>query len=81
MSWQLQAACTGLDALFFGPDDEATSDRESRERMAKAVCGACAVRVPCADYSLTNPQRHGIWGGLNERERARRHRQFLAGCS
>ncbi len=78
MSWELQAACAGREALFFGPDDEPPADRASRERVAKAVCGTCAVRARCTEFSLTNRQRHGIWGGLSERERTRGRRQALA---
>ena len=31
----------------------------------------CPVRAECLDYALRNSIRHGIWGGLNEEERAR----------
>ena len=76
MSWQERAACRGMDALlFFGPDDEARPEREVREAKAKAICTLCPVRVQCLDYALRNSIRHGIWGGLNEEERARERRR------
>ena len=76
MSWQDGAACRGMDALlFFGPDHEARPEREIREEKAKAVCMLCPVRVQCLDYALRNSIRHGIWGGLNEDERARERRR------
>jgi WhiB family transcriptional regulator, redox-sensing transcriptional regulator len=76
MSWQDRAACRGMDALlFFGPDDEAWPEREIREAKAKAVCQLCPVHVQCLDYALRNSIRHGIWGGLNDEERARERRR------
>jgi len=76
VSWQDRAACRGIDALlFFGPDHEARPEREIREAKAKAVCTLCPVRVQCLDYAVRNPIRHGIWGGLNEEERARERRR------
>jgi WhiB family transcriptional regulator, redox-sensing transcriptional regulator len=75
MSWQDRAACRGMDVLlFFGPDDQADPEREIREAKAKAVCALCPVRGQCLDYALRNSIRNGIWGGLNEAERARERR-------
>lgn len=75
-SWQDRAACTGMDRLlFFGLDDEPRPDLEIREAKAKAVCKRCPVRVQCLDYALRHSIRHGIWGGLNEEERARERRR------
>jgi WhiB family transcriptional regulator, redox-sensing transcriptional regulator len=76
VSWQDRAACGGMDVLlFFGPDDEPQPEREIREAKAKAICTLCPVRVQCLDYALRYSIRHGIWGGLNEEERARERRR------
>jgi len=76
MSWQDRAACRGMDGrLFFALDHEARPERQIREARAKAVCQQCPVRVQCLDYALENSIRHGIWGGLNEEERARERRR------
>ena len=40
-------------------------------RQAKAVCLMCPVREVCLEYALDNEERHGIWGGVSERERRR----------
>jgi len=65
-----------MDALlFFGPDHEARPEREIREAKAKAVCTLCPVRVQCLAYARGNSIRHGIWGGLDEEERARERRR------
>ena len=76
MSWLDRAACRGMDVLlFFGPDGEPRPEREIREAKAKAVCQLCPVRAQCLDYVLRNSIRHGIWGGLDDEERARARRR------
>lgn len=76
MSWQDRAACRGMDALlFFGPDGEPRPEREIREAKAKAICASCPVQAQCLNYALENSIKHGIWGGLNEKERARERRR------
>lgn len=40
---------------------------------ALRACQYCPVRAPCADYALANPGLHGVWGGLTQAERDRRH--------
>jgi WhiB family redox-sensing transcriptional regulator len=76
MSWQDRAACRGMDALlFFGPDAEPRPEREIREAKAKAVCALCPVQAQCLDYALGQSIRYGIWGGLDEEERARKRRR------
>lgn len=69
--WQQDAACSGEDlGLFFGPDGERTAAREIREEKAKAICAQCPVRTECADYAIAKPEKYGLFGGLNEDERA-----------
>jgi len=76
VSWQDRAACRDMDALlFFGPDGEPGREREIREAKAKAVCASCPVQAQCLDYALGNSITHGIWGGLNGEERARKRRR------
>ena len=63
-SWMDEAPCFGRDVDFFpGVGDRATA--------AKALCASCPVRQTCLDYALTNGIGHGVWGGLNETERAK----------
>jgi WhiB family redox-sensing transcriptional regulator len=70
--WQADAACRGPHAgVFFPPSYvEAADDRAERERRAKAICAGCPVRQPCLRYALESGEPYGIWGGLNELERA-----------
>jgi WhiB family transcriptional regulator, redox-sensing transcriptional regulator len=76
MSWQDRAACAGTDGqVFFAPDGERSPEREIREAKAKAICARCPVRTQCLDYALRSSIKHGIWGGLNQEERARERRR------
>lgn len=74
--WQDAAACRGEDIeLFFGPDGERQPEREVRERKAKSICARCPVRGECLEYALGKPERYGVWGGMNEEERASERRR------
>jgi WhiB family redox-sensing transcriptional regulator len=69
--WRLRAACRQVDsAVFFSPDGERGPARDAREARAKAICGRCPVIGECATYALVADERHGVWGGLSERDRA-----------
>lgn len=66
-SWRQRAACAGMDVgIFYDPDPAV-------EAAAKAVCRRCPVRADCAAHARDTREFHGVWGGLNEHERARRH--------
>jgi WhiB family transcriptional regulator, redox-sensing transcriptional regulator len=71
-AWQLRAACRGpRSTVFFPPTTgERRDEREARETKAKRICAECAVRADCLDYALAIREPHGVWGGLNEHERA-----------
>jgi hypothetical protein len=65
--WQRDALCNEpayRDTEFF-------PERGVSSRATKAVCGRCLVRDECLDYALRAGVKHGIWGGLSERERRR----------
>ena len=70
--WQLRAACRGpRSTVFFPPTSgERRDERDAREARAKVICGECSVRAECLAYALSIREPHGIWGGLNEHERA-----------
>ncbi len=67
LKWSLLAACKGLDAAIFFPDEPG----ESETHMAKAVCSCCPVVVACLEYALTHRELDGIWGGHSELDRRR----------
>jgi WhiB family redox-sensing transcriptional regulator len=69
-SWRLRAACRQVDsAVFFSPDGERGPARQVREARAKAICARCPVIRECAAYAIAAGERHGVWGGLSERDR------------
>ncbi|MDQ4144462.1 MAG: WhiB family transcriptional regulator [Actinomycetota bacterium] len=72
MDWQELAACRDYDnSLFFGPEQgESELERQQREAEAKSVCQECQVIESCLEFAMETNQKYGIWGGLNEKERA-----------
>jgi len=64
-AWQFDAACRGTNADFFFP----ASDED--DSAAKAICGACSVRLACLSFAIERGERYGVWGGLSEKERSR----------
>lgn len=70
-SWELKAACRGPHtSLFFPPDHfEKKTEREFRERQAKAICAECPVATDCLQYAIRIHEPNGVWGGMNEAER------------
>ena len=70
-SWRTTGNCRGSDpAIFYPPpEDDSLADE------AKMICGTCPVRQPCLEHALATREKHGVWGGLTERERRRVLRQ------
>lgn len=62
-TWMDDAACARVDPDLFFPE------RGERTDLAKAVCFGCPVREECLEYALANNEKHGVWGGLSERQR------------
>jgi WhiB family redox-sensing transcriptional regulator len=68
--WQLIGLCRGEDPnVFFHPEGERGPARVNRDATAKAICGACPVKLPCAQHALAVKEPYGVWGGLTEDER------------
>lgn len=61
--WAERAACTDSDPEAWYPEKGQNCD------FAKRICAGCEVRDACLDYALAHRERHGVWGGLTERER------------
>jgi WhiB family redox-sensing transcriptional regulator len=57
------ALCAETDPEVFFPEKGGST------RDARKVCRGCEVRAECLEFALENGIRHGIWGGLSERER------------
>ena len=76
-AWEGEAACHGADlSLFFAPNYfERKAVKDAREKEAKTFCARCPVVDECREYALDTREEHGVWGGLNERERRRLRRR------
>lgn len=74
--WSDSAACSAVSAdLFFDGEGETREGREIREQAAKAVCAGCPALAVCLDFAVDRPGLHGLWGGMNGRERAAERRR------
>lgn len=66
-AWMNEAPCYAKGVDFFpGVGDRAVA--------AKAMCATCPVQQTCLDYALAEGIGHGIWGGMNETDRAKLRR-------
>lgn len=79
LAHDVRTGCEDDPELFHAPDARETpTDKAAREGEAKAICARCplAVRKSClnlameAEHGLSAGNRNGIYGGLNEQERA-----------
>lgn len=61
--WTEQALCTQIGGDLWFPE------HGEDQRPAKRVCAACPVRQQCLDAAIARQEQHGIFGGLNIRER------------
>lgn len=64
--WMQLARCKETDPEVFFPE---RGDSTMDTLVAKRICLKCEVRVECLQYAVDNQERHGIWGGLNEKAR------------
>lgn len=69
--WQDEALCAEVGGrLFFPERGESAGD-------AKRVCKLCPVRAECLSFAVTEGIRWGVWGGMDEDERAELGPQHL----
>lgn len=70
-SWQHEAHCHSVGSyFFFAPDNEQPRAKTAREHAALSICATCPVISPCRQHALRAGERHGIWGGTTESQRA-----------
>lgn len=67
-AWMRLALCAQTDPDLWFPTWPANA---AMIAPAIATCRQCDVRPECLAYALANNERHGIWGGLTERQRRR----------
>lgn len=57
VDWRMSGNCWGIDPNIFFPE------RGGSNKLAKAICKDCSVRIACLDYAIKTNQQQGIWGG------------------
>ena len=63
--WTNQAACRGMGPAVWFPG------RGEQTAHLKDICSGCPVAADCLQYALDNDIKHGIFGGMSERQRRR----------
>lgn len=66
--WRQDATCRDLDnpdLMYPHPTDTVGIED------AKNVCRICPVLLACSAWALDRREKDGVWGGLDEKERAR----------
>jgi WhiB family redox-sensing transcriptional regulator len=61
--WMAEASCAGTDGDAFFPEQGDTAE------YAKKTCMGCPVQLDCLTYAIDNNIIHGIWGGMNDKQR------------
>ena len=67
--WLEQALCKGAPTVIFYPNVGRGHNEHYDE--ARRLCAACPVADECLTYAISKKERHGLWGGLTERQRRR----------
>lgn len=73
--WTDDAACATEDTDKFFPTSRQGVPAGVAARDAKAICARCPVREVCLTHALTRREDYGVWGGLDETERAELRRE------
>ena len=68
-AWHDEAACRGVGAGAFFPEDRGTAVRAGRE-LRERYCSGCPVVAECLEAG--EAEGYGLWGGLSPRARERR---------
>lgn len=68
-NWMMAGACKDQPWDTFFPGPQHIKSLRAVQARAKAICQRCDVLDACLAYALENDIRHGIWGGLTEKER------------
>jgi WhiB family redox-sensing transcriptional regulator len=82
LDFMARGACRGTEPVRWTNEDGSPgylhifySDDPTAIEKAKAICLGCGVREECKRHALDAPEDHGVWGGLDPKERLRiRHK-------
>ncbi|BBA98277.1 putative WhiB family transcriptional regulator [Actinacidiphila reveromycinica] len=73
--WSDDAACSGTETAVFFPVGRSGVPASVDAAYAKTFCTPCPVRSECLTHALNHREDYGVWGGLDEDERAELLRQ------
>jgi WhiB family redox-sensing transcriptional regulator len=73
--WSDDAACAGEETAAFFPVGKGGVPASVQAAYAKEICARCSVQPDCLGHALTYREDYGVWGGLDEEERAELLRQ------
>lgn len=59
------------DPMDFVADLMLSTYPEKQEEAKARYCSVCSVRTACLEYSISNREEFGVWGGVNEDDRRR----------
>lgn len=86
LEWMDESLCRGKHSDFWFPPLEETN-HVTYYRLGKSLCFQCPVWKECLDFSVTNEEVWGCWGGVTPQERKNPHRvahgtveKFRLGC-
>lgn len=68
--WSDDAACAGAETAAFFPVGKGGMPASVLASYAKEICGRCSVRADCLGHAMSFREDYGVWGGLDEDERA-----------
>jgi WhiB family redox-sensing transcriptional regulator len=68
--WSDDAACAGVETAAFFPVATGGVPASLEAAYAKSFCARCPVRPDCLGHALTFREDFGVWGGMDEDERA-----------
>ena len=88
MTWRESSACRDADPAIFYPAPPTGRRPDAyipaaHYDQARAICNQCPVRDRCLDDAMAveRGDRHGMFGGLTERERASLPWRLCVECS
>ncbi len=67
MRWHDEGNCVNAGDVMH--PKTAADQKYAAKTICNAADGPCPVRLHCLAYALQSGQRHGVWGGLTERQR------------
>lgn len=65
-------ACVDVDPDTFFPE---TTNANTLVKAARAICAVCPFWRDCAEYAISEPMIHGVWGGTTDSERMKIRRK------